>query len=241
MTAPSNSSTPTWKPVSYRNAKAGQQNFLTSSRLGVIFTYDLSDENADTQNPSFLADGTQAVNGVTSDYWGEKDGTALTAGNEIMIGAGIKSIRVEQQINVTQETALGFFDIVETIEHNVASNQMTLDKAALRLQLMSQVGLAPWGKDVLSSPRLNGYILDVKERERGQNVGFLKLIGLHIQTNSFSGSVGQAAMENVTFRIDRIQPVKNIPFQVLADLRKQFPWIYSGLESMPQATILSSV
>ena len=236
--------TPSWKPVKYRNSKMGQQNFLSSARVGVVFTYDLGTENVDTQNPDFLSKGQATGDGNFSGTTGDADFSGKSilglAPNttELVIGAGIKSISAEQQINVTQENALGFFDIVETIEHNVASNTFTLDKAALRLYLLSQVGLAPWGKDVLTGPRLNAYVLDTKERQRGENVGFLKVMGLHIQTNRFSSGVGQVAQENITFKADRFKTVKSIPFGILLELKKQFPWVYTGQEMIGEGTHL---
>lgn len=74
--------------------------------------------------------------------------------------------------------------------------------------------------------------MDTKERQRGIDVGFVKVMGLHINTNRLSSSVGQAMMENVTFRADRITRVKRIPKKLYLELRSQYATLYSGTEQL---------
>ena len=232
----------------YKNSKLGQQNFISSARVGMLFTFNQEyGTDIDEQSGTFLDATDESNNGFfdNGSVGGGQGagGRALiprvggtNTGNprELLVGAGWRSVNVEQQINVTQEGGLGFFDIMETIDHNVASNSLTCDKLALRTYLLSQSGLAPFGKDVLTSPRLNCYIYDPKERQRGYNVGYLKLFGLHIQTNRFSANTGSPVMENVTFRADRIQRVTDIPTAVLQQLVKQFPTLYTNVEQLEQ-------
>lgn len=225
--------------ITNAQSKLGRQNFLTGSRVGVVFTLDLDDTNViDETDIQFLTEDaslagtTGAVGGGYSQDARAKISKMLGTNKEIVVGAGIRSMSVEQRINVEQIGALGYFDIVETVEHSVASNTFTLEKMALRAMLLANIGLAPWGKDVLTSPLLNAYILDTKERQRGVNLGFVKLYGLHIETNRFSSSLGQTAAENVNFRVDRISRVKTLPTGLLAGLKKQFPTIYTGVEQL---------
>lgn len=234
------------RPVPYRNSKLGQTNAIPSHRVGLIFTmntaFDQSiDELAEAvpgfQGAAVGGSGTDATTGFGYTAGDRRriprfDGQGPGQPVEIVVGGGWRSVNVEQQINVTQEQALGFFDIFETVSHNVASNTMTADKMALRLLLLSQSGIAPFGKDVITSPRLNCYIYDPKERQRGYNVGYLKLFGLHINTNRFNANVGSAVMENVTFRADRIQAVKQLPEGMREELATLFPSIYGGVESL---------
>lgn len=246
------------KQVTYRQSKLGQTNFTPSHRVGVMFTYNLTtDKENDEIDPSFLADdgkeGSTSASGVISyllggvtepvgpGYGQEKAKQILataTGVQEILVGAGIRSANVEQQINVTQEGTLGWFDIAETISHNVASNTFSVEKMALRLNLLANNGVAPWGKDVITSPRLNAYILDSKERQRGIDIGFVKLMGLHINTNRLASNVGTPMMENVTFRADRVVRVKRIPKGLLDSLKIQFRSLYSGIESLEEYTIV---
>lgn len=243
------------KAVTYRQSKLGQTNFTPSHRVGVMFTYNLDTATEyDEIDPSFLAadtgmasvisavtGGTDAVSSAVGPGYGPDNAKKILATakgvQEILVGAGIRSANVEQQINVTQEGSLGWFDIAETISHNVASNTFTMEKMALRLNLLANNGVAPWGKDVITSPRLNAYILDSKERQRGIDVGFVKLMGLHINTNRLASSVGTPMMENVTFRADRVLRVKRIPKALLASLKIQFRSLYSGQETLEEYTI----
>lgn len=243
--------------VTYRQSKLGQTTFTPSHRVGVMFTYNLDTTSEfDEIDPQFLADdattnGTglagviaqisggnadKAIRNATGPGYGAENAKKILAAKkgvqEILVGAGIRSVNAEQQINVTQEGSLGFFDIVETISHNVASNTFTMEKMALRLRLLANSGVAPWGKDVITSPRLNAYIMDVKERQRGIDVGFLKVMGLHINTNRIASNVGTAMMENVTFRADRMVRVKRIPKALYQSLKQQFRTTMSGLEQL---------
>jgi hypothetical protein len=227
----------------YKLSKLAQQSFLASSRVGLIFTFNQSfDTNIDQQDFSNAAD--KPYDAAAADTfsvgagYGKLPNKFQSGGQrELIVGAGWRSVNVEQQINVTQEGALGHFDLLETIEHNVASNTMTVDRMALRLALLSQLGVAPFGKDVLTSPALNCYIYDPKERQRGFNVGYLKVIGLHLQSNRFSSNVGSVAMENVTFRPNRIVRVQNaLPIGMLKELSTVYPSIYSGIETLENAS-----
>lgn len=227
------------KIVTYRQSKLGQTNFTPSHRVGVIFTYNVdTSTDYDEQDPNFLGGNfaSQASQNTVKNPVGTKQ--KGKASGEILVGAGIRSVNIEQQINVTQEGSLGWFDIAETISHNVSGNTFTIEKMALRLNLLANNGVAPWGKDVITSPRLNAYILDSKERQRGVDIGFVKLMGLHINTNRLTANVGTPMMENVTFRADRILRVKRIPTALLSEMKKQFGSIYSGIETLDEYTIV---
>jgi len=229
--------------ITYKQSKMGQTNLLPSNRIGLLFTYN-TDFDVDIDEQDFTFTGTQSAAGdqVGAGFGASAKGYSYptiggsTTGNpnEILVAAGWRSATVEQQINVSQEGALGFFDILDTVEHNVASNTFTVEKVTLRFQLLSRIGLAAFGKDVITSPRTNCYIYDPKEYQRGVNHGFLKLFGLHIQTNRFSAAQGQTTTEGITFRADRIQAVKEVPEGILADLKKFFPQIYSGRETVQE-------
>ncbi len=225
--------------VPYEESKLGNQHFVSSSRVGLLFT---ASENTTTEldlyDPRFLENGGgNASTGATGFGYGAEARSRIgKAGGkknrEILVGAGWRSANAEQQHNVTQEGALGHYEIIETISHSVASNTLSVDRMMLRLQSLSRVGIAPFGKDNLSSPRLNCYLYDPKERQRGVEFGYFKALGLHLQTNRISTSNGSTTMESVTFRVDRFVPVRNIPAGLIARLREKFPEIYSDLEQM---------
>lgn len=215
-------------------SKLAQQNLISTSRVDIIFTYTLglatpgNNPGADAPASPIGGGNSLASQAVKVDLGG-----GLVA-QELIVGGGFKSVRIEQSINVSQENALGYFEIFETVEHNVQSNQMTVSKMALRAALLSQVGLAPYGKDVLASPLLNAYIMDPKEKQRGNDVGYLRAERLHIQTNGIDFSSGQTVMENVTFRPNNIRRVKNtLPPAMLANLKRLFPETYSR-EAIPE-------
>lgn len=225
--------------VNYQESKMGTQNFTSSSFVGLMFTASKNvSTELDVYNPGFVngAKGNLDSGNVGYGYGAEArnklPATGATDNVEILVGAGWRSVSVEQQINVTQEGGMGHFDLLETISHSVASNTMSANKMLLRLRALNRIGIAPFGKDVLTSPRLNCYIYDPKQRQRGYDFGYLKLYGLHINTNRWEGSNGSPVMENVSFRADRIEKVATIPTGLLDRLSKMFPAIYNDLEQM---------
>lgn len=240
----------TERQVTYRQSKLGQTNFTPSHRVGVMFTYNLDTTTEfDEIDPQFLDENGPSLGGLIANLEGggfnsnpvgvgygpenaKKIVQAQKGVQEILVGAGIRSASVEQQINVTQEGSLGWFDIVETISNNVQSNSFQMEKMALRLRLLANCGVAPWGKDVLTSPRLNAYIMDTKERQRGLDIGFVKVMGLHINTNGLRTNVGSPMTESVSFKADRITRVKKIPRKLYLELRSQFRTIYEGIEQL---------
>ncbi len=224
--------------VPYEESKLGNQHFVSSSRVGLLFTASANtDVESDLYDPTFLNGNTTSSTGdVGLGYGADARSRIGRAGGsknkEILVGAGWRSVNTEQQHNLTQEGGLGHYEILETISHSVASNTMSVDKMMLRLKALARIGIAPYGKDVLTSPRLNCYIYDPKERQRGAEFGYLKVYGLHLQTNRLSTSNGSTMMESVSFRADRFQKVKNIPTGLLARLEKMFPQIYTDLEQL---------
>lgn len=228
--------------VTYTESKLGRVNILSGNRIGLLFTYN-SENTADIDDvdlnslkgSSDLLSNNIVGNGFTANSKGLTATFNPASSNkqvEILMGAGFRNFNATQQINTTAEGGLGFFDILEHVEHNVASNEFVVEKAAFRLGLLAQKGLAPWGKDVITSPLLNCYIYDVKERQRGINFQYLKCIGLHISTNRFSAQIGSAAMENVTFKVDRFHRGTNIPQSLLKEQMKVYPQLYSGVETL---------
>ena len=224
--------------MKYQESKLGTQNFTPSSRVGLLFTASKNTTTEfDQYDPKFLGGTQVAADGEVGNGYGKEGRAKIGAAGaddnvEILVGAGWRSVSVEQQINVTQEGGLGHFDLLETISHSVASNSMSADKMLLRLRALNRIGIAPFGKDVLTSPRLNCYIYDPKERQRGAEFGYLKLYGLHINTNRWNASNGSPVMESVSFRADRIERVKTIPMGLLDRLATMFPHIYSDLEQL---------
>jgi|GEM_PF-5418124 len=223
----------------YEASKAAQQNLISTSRVGLIFTYTLGlleGAQSSTQTTQLAGQGQLSNIDVRKLIGTQTVGVTNAAGlvqNELVVGAGWKNVSIEQQINVTQENALGWFDIVETIEHNVASNTMTADKMALRHALLSKIGVAPYGAEVLFSPLLNCYIYDPKEAQRGTNFQYLRLESLHIQSNRIGFNSGSTVMENVTFRPNRIHRVDNdLPEGLMRKLRQLFPGMYEDLEKI---------
>lgn len=241
------------RTITHRQSKLGNGIFVAGHRVSVMFTYQLNTtDELDEINPEFLEASrnlTGTLGGLISSISGDpvltnpvgpgygaenaKKILAATKGTqEILVGAGIKSARAEQQINVTQENALGYFDIVETVPHNVQGNTFTMSKMALQMRLLSECGVAPLGKEVLTSPQLNAYILDIKERQRGIDRGFVKIMGMTINSNSLDTSVGQLMMENVTFRANRIVRAPRVSKALYNEMRKQYRSIMSGVETL---------
>ncbi len=232
--------------VPYEESKLGNQHFISSSRVGLLFTASANTTTEfDEYDPQFLNGNTASSTGdVGFGYGAGARGRIGRAGSdknrEILVGAGWRSVNIEQQHNVTQEGGLGHYEILETISHSVASNTMSVDRMALRLRALSRIGIAPFGKDVLTSPRLNCYIYDPKERQRGAEFGYLKVYGLHLQTNRWSTSNGSTVMESVSFRADRFSKVKSIPTGLLARMQQMFPHIYSDLEQLQSFQYVTS-
>jgi hypothetical protein len=217
------------------SSKLAQQNLVSTSRVGLVFTYTLGlDTNGTDPGADAPADNAgQTTAGRLLRQSVNVNLNGMTA-RELVVGAGWKSVRVEQSINVTQENALGWYDIVETIEHNVASNTMTASKMMLRWAMLSNIGLAPYGIETLTSPLLNCYIFDPKELQQGNDVGYLRLERLHIQTNSSDFSSGQTVMENITFRPNNIRRVDNrLPDALVNRIRQLFPGMAEDLELFP--------
>lgn len=207
---------PTFK-VSNPSSRAAQQNVLSGSRIGIVFTY-----------PNIPEDATDAS--ITQTAFSDGKDT------ELLVGAGWRSMSLEQSINVTQEGALGFFDIIETVEHSVSSNTLTVDKMTLRHQLLSNLGIAPWGAELLASPVLNAYIYDVREQQSGIDFGFVKLYGLHLASNRINFNFGQTVMENLSFRVTRVRRVQNKPHAMLKIVKKLYPELYDGKEAATSFT-----
>ena len=216
----------------YNAGKAAHQNLISSARAGLMFTYtEINAEDASSQNSKII----------------KKFGTTINVeglGNvtELIVGAGFKSAQAEQSINVSQEGGLGFFDIIETIEHNVASNTFNVAKMAMRWGLLANLGLAPWGREILTGPLLSCYMYDPRELQRGRNFGYVRLENLHIQTNRLEFQTGQTTMENVTFRPNRIHRVNNpLPTAMLKSMKTLYPESFSGIEIIPETFTYNSI
>ncbi|TDE85576.1 hypothetical protein [Deinococcus sp. S9] len=217
-------------------SKLAQQNLVSTSRVGLVFTYTLGLEG-EGNDPGADAPANDAFQTTAGRLLRQSVNVNLNGliARELVVGAGWKSVRLEQNINVTQENALGWYDIVETIEHNVASNTMTASKMMLRWAMLSNIGLAPFGVETLISPLLNCYVFDPKELQQGNDVGYVRLERLHIQTNGIDVASGQTVMENVTFRPNNIRRVDNrLPDALFNRIRQLFPGIAEDLEVVPQ-------
>lgn len=217
-------------------SRLAQQNLVSTARVGLVFTYTLgldSEGNDPGANAPSVTPGRGEV--VKVDQNGK-------VAKELVVGAGWKSVRIEQSINTTQENALGWFNIVETIEHNVASNTMTASKMMMRWGMLANIGLVPWGSDILISPLVNCYIFDPKELIQGNNVGYLLAERLHIQQSSNDFTSGQTVMENVTFRPNNIRRVDNpIPEGLTKRLKQLFPGLTSDLEGIDTSFTFNGV
>ena len=197
-------------------SKLAQQNLVSSSRVDIILTYrDAFDANA---------------------------AAGKSVANELVVGAGWKSARVEQTTNVTQENALGWYDILDTIEHNVSGNTFTVGKLMMRWGMLCNIGVATWGADTLISPLLDAYIFDPKELQQGDDFGYVRLEQLHVQTNAIDFTSGQTVMENVTFRPNKIRRVNNtIPQRVIDQVQALYPGMAEGREGFSDSFTYDSV
>jgi hypothetical protein len=206
----------------YFDSKGGQSNFVGSSRVLVLLR-------------------ARVYSGVTSANQeagaaGDADANLLGFQKEILVGAGIRSVSFEQQINITAETGLGHFDIIEHVEHNVADNTFALSKVLLRGAQMAKIGIAPFGARVLASPLLDALITDgsfingrsgVGYNQNQGSLDFLRLQGLHISSNKVSTNVGSSMMEDVVFKVDRAAPYNDAKSSViLKQLKTLFPNVY---------------
>lgn len=223
--------------VPYNESKLGNQNFIVSSRVAILLTASANTTvEPDVYDPQFIGAGGGTTDEVGFGYGADARAKLGTAGGpknrEVLLGAGWRSIRIQQQHNVTQEGALGHYDLIETLTHSVASNTLDLDRLALRARMASRIGVAGWGKDNLTAPVLNAYIYDPKERQRGVDFGYAKIFGLHLANNGLNLANGSPVTENMSYRVDRIARVKTIPKGLLERLAAKYPHIYKDIEQL---------
>jgi len=222
----------------YDDSRVGNSNFVASNRVGLIFTARMADQSEyDTYNPGFVNAGANATTTEVGFGYGPDGRLKIPKSDnaknrEILIGAGWRSVNVEQQHNVTQEGALGHYELLETVAHSVASNTLSADKMALRTRLLSRIGVAPLGKGVLEAPMMNCYIYDPKERQRGSDSGYIKCYGLTLASNRISSSNGSTMMESVSFKVDRFDRVSKIPAGLIERLAQRYPQIYTDMEQL---------
>lgn len=210
------------------DTKGGNSNFVSGSSVLVLLRAKLysGEKNVDED----LAAGTVRVRG------GEAN-VSNGIQRDILVGAGIRAASVDQQINITAEQGLGFFDIIEHVEHSVASNTFTIDKMMLRPTQLAKIGVAPFGLDVIRSPLLDclitdGRLMAASTSKENYTVNFARLDGLHIQSNRMGFNTGTTVSESVTFRFDRMLPFNdgNSASVVIKQLKERFPRIYQNFE-----------
>lgn len=98
-----------------------------------------------------------------------------------------------QRHNVEQLTGLGTYEIVETIPHNVASQQISFSFFRLRHRDLRRAGVIGYGEEVLRLGVLNCRIFD----KAGGTLLYLE--GLILSDNRFSFVAGRTPTEDVTF------------------------------------------
>ena len=160
---------------------------------------------------------------------------------ELIVGAGIRSVGVSQDMAVEPIFSMGWGDIVEHVNHGVRSNSMTIAKSLFAARQLSKIGLANWGIGNLSAPTLNATVYSTVWRQIGNNssgaggdIRYLRGKGLHLSSNRMDIASGQVITENITYMVDRFLPVEgegDYARELYKQSSKLFPELYSSFGS----------
>lgn len=140
-----------------------------------------------------------------------------TSRNEIIVGFGVTSVRIQQTNNAEQVSSVGFFE-PESVLNSIQGYSLSIQRMALRGALLHEIGLVALGRDSFAAPFLRVRLADVTSLSNGSDLNIITCDGLILKDASIEVQSGRPVAENANYIFNKLYQESS---QKAADIRNK--------------------
>lgn len=143
--------------------------------------------------------------------------------NEIIVGFGVTSVRIQQTNNAEQVPSVGFFE-PESVLNSIQGYSLSIQRMSLRGGLLHEIGLVALGRDSFAAPFLRVRLADVTSLSAGTDLSIVTCDGLILKDASIEVQAGRPVAENANYIFNKLyQETSDKAAAIRTQLISSFP------------------